>query len=260
MHGNYWPYNPEFYRIPPFLKGLLQKTKKKAIDLEGASIATETVMQGSFKVSLEENGIGPDQYGDIYDIEEETSGNTLNSIFENFKKKYNLAPSVEDLLTRRREIYVEMVERYDLTLFPFLPPIVEYSKVKCGSENFILSNGDHRVIEDITIKDGLYPQYLDHIYASESPERLKYEEEHGLKHGNKGEFLAQYAVETLTLPKEITLIEDNPKHIRNIQKEVHAAWVDLLERKKPVVPNLSEEGLGVVQEIGSFAELVGEFW
>jgi beta-phosphoglucomutase-like phosphatase (HAD superfamily) len=236
--------------ITPQLNAIISKSEIVSWDFEGASIATEVVMQGSFKKSLDENGVSSDRYGNIYEIEKETSGRTLVDIFTDFKDKYNLGPSVEQLLDRRRQLYVEMVDQHQLTLFPFVAPIARLAKDK-GAKQFFLSNGDHKVILDISSKAGVYPDPISHIYASNSPERLEFEEKHGPRSaGNKGVFLAEYSIEKMVPPYKIVLVEDNPKHINKIQEEMKAAWQDLLSRKSAAFKfGLTEDTIGEVQEI-----------
>jgi beta-phosphoglucomutase-like phosphatase (HAD superfamily) len=236
--------------LSPKVEALVSGSDVVVWDFEGASIATEVVMQGSFLKVLQENGVPASKYGDIYQIERATSGRTLVDIFKEFKADYNLTPSVEQLLDRRRELYVGMVDQYQLTLFPFVAPLAQRAKEK-GNEQFFLSNGDHYVIHDIASKAGVYPNFISQIYASNSPARLEFEKEHGPKSaGNKGVFLAEYSVEKLIPPHKIVLIEDNPKHIKNIQKEMKAAWQDLLSRKAVASKvGFTEDTIGEVQEI-----------
>jgi len=220
-------------------------------DFEGATIASEVVMQGSFKTVLDENGI----YRDIYDIELETSGHGLKDIFTKFKTDNNLKPSIESMLERRLQVYLEMVEDYQLTPFSFVAPLARLLN-GYGAEQFFLSNGAHAAIAkiagaEVNGEPGVYPRYIDRIFASDSRERLEYAKTHGLKEGDKAAFLAEYSIEKGVPPYQILLVEDNHRHIQNTQKAMRDSWKDLLSRKPAVgrKTGLSEETIGEVQEI-----------
>lgn len=236
---------PQKSSLPSKVYGVVPQIRIGSWDFEGASVATEVVMQGSFKKVLDENEV----HRDIYDIERETSGHGLKDIFTAFKANHRLKPTVDDMLNRRLQIYLETVDNYNLTLFPFVTPLARLLKEN-GAEQFYLSNGDHHAIAKIAGKADVYPRYIDRIYASNSPERLDFAKNHGIKDGDKAAFLTEYSIEKMVPPSKILLIEDNHKHIQNTQKEMREAWQDLLSRK-PTLGNsgLTEDTIGEVQEI-----------
>lgn len=230
--------------IPAKVYDILRGIRIGSWDFEGASIPTEVVMQGSFKYVLASNGV----FRDIYDIEKETSGHGLDQIFETFKINHKLDASVANMLDMRRDIYLKIVDDYELTLFPFVKPVAKFLHQggvfrQNGAEQFFLSNGDHKAIKKIAGDAGVFPRYIDRIYASDSPERLKFAEERGLNKGDKAAFLAAYSIEKMVPPFKILLVEDNHRHIESTQKQMREAWGDLLSRK----PSVSRE-TGVTEE------------
>jgi len=234
--------------IPDRVYNILRGILIGSWDFEGASIPTEVVMQGSFKWVLSKNGV----FRDIYDIEKETSGRGLNDIFETFKINHNLSASVDDMLNMRRDIYLKIVDDYDLTLFPFVKPVAKFLHQgvafrEKGAEQFFLSNGDHDAIKKIAGDAGVFPRYIDRIYASNSPERLKFAEERGLNKGDKAAFLAAYSIEKMVPPFKILLVEDNHRHIESTQKQMREVWGDLLSRKPSVshITGVTEDKLEV---------------
>ena len=130
-------------------------------DMDGVIIDTEPVHHYAFFTQFGELGL------DISEAEYATFlGKSTRNVFQHLRQKYHLAPEVDELLKRKREIFNERFDTdADLDLLPGVRPLIE-DLHQHGVQMVLASSASKATIARVFNRFGLAP-YFTHLVSGE---------------------------------------------------------------------------------------------
>jgi beta-phosphoglucomutase len=130
-------------------------------DMDGVIIDTEPVHHYAFFTQFGELGltISDEEYASFL-------GKSTRNVFQRLKQKYQLAPEIDDLLKRKREIFNERFDSDpDLDLLPGVRTLIEDLHTH-GVQLVLASSASKATIARVFNRFGLAP-YFTHIVSGE---------------------------------------------------------------------------------------------
>lgn len=136
-------------------------------DMDGVIIDTEPVHHHAFFTQFGELNIpvSEDEYATFL-------GKSTRNVFQRLKQKYHLAPKIDELLKRKREIFNARFDTDpDLDLLPGVRPLIE-SLHQHGVQLVLASSASKGTIGRVFDRFGLAP-YFTHLVSGEDFEESK---------------------------------------------------------------------------------------